>query len=104
VQKDFKTISDVEMLYYENVDLSNLRSGGADVKAMRLSFKNNGIPAIGTFTVSTNGTNVSSAVDYIWGMSSSANEFEADWRTLLDIFKSIKYDDIVLQECRNMSR
>jgi hypothetical protein len=102
MQKDFKTMSDVKIIKYEDVDLSNLKAGGANVKAMSISFKNNGIPAIGSFTVNTYGTSLSSAVGYVWGISSTANEFEADGGTLLKMINSIKYDDTTLQGCRNV--
>lgn len=102
MQEDFKTISEVKILQYEDADLSNLRSGGADVKAMRISFKNNGIPAIGSFTVNTYGTSISSAVGYLWGISSTSKEFEADGLTLLKMFNSIKYDEATLQRCTDV--
>ena len=49
MQNDFKTMSDIKIIQYEDVDLSTLRAGGANVQAMRISFKNNGIPSIGSF-------------------------------------------------------
>jgi hypothetical protein len=102
MQNDFKTMSDVKLIKYEDVDLSNLRAGGANVKAMRISFKNNGIPATGSFTVNTYGTSMSSAVGYIWGISSTENEFEADGGILLKMIMSIKYDGTTLQGCKDV--
>lgn len=102
MQKDFKTVSDVRIIKYEDADLSNLRAGGGDVKAIRISFKNNGVPAIGSFTVNTYGTSMSSAVGYLWGVTSTENEFESDGLTLLKIFSSIKYDEQTLQGCRDV--
>jgi hypothetical protein len=100
MQKDFTTMSDVNILQYEDVDLSQLRAGGADVKAMRLSFKNKGIPSTGSFTVNTYGTVYSSAVGYLWGIYSTEQDFNADALLLLKMFNSIDYSESTLEQCR----
>lgn len=104
MQKDFTTMSDVKIIKYEDADLGALRAGGANVKAMRISFKNNGVPATGSFIVNTYGWSGSSAVGYIWGITSTEEEFDADGGTLLAMIKSIKYDETTLEECRKAQK
>jgi hypothetical protein len=104
MQKDFTTVSDVKIIKYEDADISALRVGGANVKAMRVSFKNNGIPAIGSFTVNTYGWSGSSAVGYVWGITSTEGEFETDGGTLLTMFKSIKYEEATIEECKKAQK
>ncbi|MCX9083280.1 MAG: hypothetical protein OIN87_00595 [Candidatus Methanoperedens sp.] len=102
MKNDFKTMSDIKILHYEDIDLSALRAGGANVQAIRISFKNNGIPSIGSFTINTYGTAYSSAVGYIWGIFSTENEIYADALPLLKMFNSIDYSESTLTECRNV--
>lgn len=104
MQDDFKSMSDVKIIKYEDVDLSALKVGGADVKAMRVSFKNNGVSAIGSFTVNTYGWSGSSAVGYVWGITSTEKEFYADGGKLLTIISSIKYEEKTLEECRKAQK
>ncbi|MCJ7637792.1 MAG: hypothetical protein MUO21_09915, partial [Nitrososphaeraceae archaeon] len=70
MQNDFKTMSDIKIITHEDIDLSALRAGGANVQAIRISFKNNGVPSIGSITINTYGTAYSSAVGYVWGIYS----------------------------------
>lgn len=100
MQNDFKTMSDIKIIKYEDVDLSALRAGGANVQAIRISFKNNGIPSIGSFTINTYGTAYSSAVGYVWGVFSTEDEIYADALPLLKMFNSIDYSESTLSECR----
>jgi len=100
MQKDFNTISDIKIIKYEDADLSTLRSGGADVKAMRISFKNNGISSIGSVTVNTYGSVYQTAIGYVWGIYSTEEEFEVDALPLLKIFYSIEYSESTLGACR----
>lgn len=104
MQKDFTTMSDIKIVKYEDTDLSALRAGGADVKAMRISFKNNGVSAIGSFTVNTYGWSGSSAVGYVWGITSTDIEFDTDGETLLTMIKSIRYAEATLEECRKAQK
>jgi hypothetical protein len=100
MQNDFKTMSDIKIIQYEDIDLSALRAGGANVQAIRISFKNNGIPSIGSFTINTYGTAYSSAVGYVWGIFSTEEEIYADALPLLKMFNSIDYSESTLSECR----
>lgn len=100
MQKDFNTMSDIKIVKYEDADLSALRSGGADVKAMRISFKNNGIPSTGSFVINTYGSAYQTAIGYIWGIYSTEEEFEADALPLLKMFYSIEYSESTLGACR----
>lgn len=104
MHKDFTTVSDAKVVKYEDADLSALRVGGANVKAMRVSFKNNGVPTMGSFTVNTYGWSGSSAVGYVWGITSTEGEFETDGETLLTMIKSIKYEEATLEECRKAQK
>lgn len=98
---DFKTISNVKIIKYEDADLSALTGGGKiAVKAMRISFTNEGIPATGSFTVGTYQTGISTAVAYLWGISSPANEFNADAPVLLEMFYSIDYSSSKIEQWR----
>ncbi|MDH7594148.1 MAG: hypothetical protein QHG99_07350 [Methanomicrobiales archaeon] len=52
--RDFTTVTYMQFLHYENVDVSFLSGGDPSaVKAMRCSFENQGIPSIGSFTIGT---------------------------------------------------
>jgi hypothetical protein len=102
MKNDFKTMSDIKILQYEDVDLSALRAGGANVQAIRISFKNNGIPSIGSFTINTYGTAYSSAVGYVWGIFSTEEEIYSDALPLLKMFNSIDYSESTLNECRKV--
>ncbi len=100
MQNDFKSMSDAKIVQYEDADLSVLIAGGANVKAMRVSFKNDGIPSMGSFTVNTYGSGYSSAVGYIWGIFSTEEDFYIDVLPLLQIFYSIEYSESSLGVCR----
>lgn len=100
MKNDFKTMSDIKIITHEDIDLSALRAGGANVQAIRISFKNNGVPSIGSITINTYGTAYTSAVGYVWGIYSTENEFYADVLPLLKMFNSIDYSASSLGECR----
>ncbi|MDD1719766.1 MAG: tetratricopeptide repeat protein [Methanoregulaceae archaeon] len=96
------TISDVRILSYEEGDVSALtNNGGVNVKAMRVSFTSNGAPCIGSFTVGTYQTGISTAVAYFWGIWSTTDMFAADAPELLQIFSSIDYSSSTVAACRD---
>lgn len=104
--KDFSTvgssISDVKIISYEEGDVSALSNNGAyNVKSMRVSFKSKGVPCIGSFTVGTYQTGISTAVAYFWGIWSKPDSFSTDAPKLLQIFDSIDYSSSSIATCRN---
>jgi hypothetical protein len=100
--QDFNTVSDVQLLHYEDADVSFLATvASSEVKAMRASFKNQGIPAIGSFTIGTRQiAGYYTVVDYFWAVYAPADQFEVDAPILLEIFNSIDYSESILGECR----
>lgn len=68
---------------------------------MRASFKNQGIPALGSFTIGTRQLGgYYTAVAYVWAIYAPADQFEVDAPVLLEIFNSIDYSESFLGECR----
>lgn len=102
LSEDFQTVSDVRIVRYETADVSGLSMGGRiSVKAMRASFSNQGVLATGSFTVGTYDVGgVSTAVAYLYGVTSSSDEFDADGPKLLDVFNSIDYAQSTLGACK----
>lgn len=99
--RDFQTVSEVHIIKYEDADLSALTArGNINVKAMRIAFKNEGIPTEGSFTVGTYQTGISTAIAYLWGISSPSGEFEIDAPALISIFNSIDYSQSALGKCK----
>ena len=94
-----KTVSDVRILTYENLDVSALNQGNINAKPMRISFNSNGVPCTGSFTVATYQTGVSTAVASMWGIFSTSDRFTADAPELLKIFYSIDYSSSTLHAC-----
>jgi hypothetical protein len=45
---------------------------------------------------------MSSAVGYLWGISSTTNEFDTDAIILMKMITSIRYDETTLEGCRNV--
>jgi len=100
--QDFTTVTAMKMLHYEDVDMSSLSAGvSSEVKAMRASFKNQGVPAMGSFTIGTRQIGgYYTTIDYLWGIYAPADQFEVDAPILLEIFNSIDYRESFLGECR----
>lgn len=100
--QDFTTISDMRFLQYEVIDVSFLSAGDPNaVKAMRCSFANQGVPSIGSFTIGTRQIGgYYTTVDYLWGVYSTADQFEIDAPVLVEIITSIDYSEASLAQCR----
>lgn len=101
--RDFTTVTAMKLLQYEDADVSILSAGASsEVKAMRASFNNQGLPAMGSFTIGTRQIGgYYTTVDYLWGIYAPADQFEVDAPILLEIFNSIDYSESFLGQCRS---
>jgi hypothetical protein len=101
--QDFTTVSAMKMLHYEDADVSFLSAGASsEVKAMRASFNNQGVPAVGSFMIGTRQIGgYYTTVDYLWGIYAPADQFEVDAPILLEIANSIDYSESILGQCRS---
>ncbi len=102
MQQDFGTVSNVQIMKYEDADMSALTAGGKiAAKSMRASFDNSGTPSAGSFTIGTYDLGgIGTAVAYVYAVSSTAAEFDADGPVLLQMFDSIDYSQSSLGQCR----
>jgi len=98
---DLQSISNVNILKYEDTDMSALTMDGRiDVKAMRASFTNEGIDAMGSFTIGTYQTGFTTAVAYLYAITSLTDEFDSVAPQLISMFNSIDYSDSTIAECK----
>lgn len=101
--QDFETVSNVQILSYEETDLSALNTGSTTAKAMRIAFMNSGTPTTGSFMVGTStGGGYFTPIEYLWGIYAPTASWEEDAPVLLESFYSIDYSEATLAGCRQI--
>ncbi|HWQ66309.1 MAG TPA: hypothetical protein VN372_05500 [Methanospirillum sp.] len=99
-----KTVTDVQILGYEDVDLSAISAfGSVNPKAMRVSLKINNVPVIASLTIGTYDVVFGTSLAYLWGFYGPEYSITEDGPSMKMVFDSIRYDDDYLGECRRIT-